>query len=101
MKLHLAAAALVAVAALFAPAPAGQRSPDPSIDMHMHALPADEQGPPPLGMCTPTAGMPAWDPKSSYPDLFLSMFKKPACADPVWSPMTDDEVMNQTLAIAD
>ena len=31
----------------------------------------------------------------------MAKFKKPACADPIWSPMTDDELMNQTLAIAE
>ena len=25
----------------------------PIIDMHMHALPADFEGPPPVGMCSP------------------------------------------------
>jgi hypothetical protein len=27
--------------------------------------------------------------------------KKPPCADPIWSPATDDEVMNQTIEIAE
>ena len=31
---------------------------DPIIDMHLHALAADDQGPPPLAMCTPIAPMP-------------------------------------------
>jgi predicted TIM-barrel fold metal-dependent hydrolase len=73
----------------------------PIIDMHMHALAADNQGPPPLAMCTPFPGYQAWDPKSSYPQLFLAQGKKPACADPVWSPVTDDELMKQTIAIAE
>jgi predicted TIM-barrel fold metal-dependent hydrolase len=73
----------------------------PIIDMHMHALAADAQGPPPLGMCTPFPGYDAWDPKLPYPQLFLAKLKKPACADPVWSPLTDDELMKQTIAIAE
>jgi uncharacterized protein len=93
--------ALIAGASLTAPAARAQRSPEPIIDMHMHALAADEQGPPPLGMCTPFPDYAAWDPKTSYPDQFLAKFKKPPCADPVWSPMTDAEVMNRTVAIAD
>jgi predicted TIM-barrel fold metal-dependent hydrolase len=100
MTLRRGAITVLAAATVLAPAASAQRSPDPIIDVHMHALAADEQGPPPLGMCTPFPGYAAWDPKTSYPDQFLAKFKKPACADPVWSPMTDAEVMNQTLAIA-
>src|SRR5688572_5605416 len=100
-KLTIAAATVLVAAVLRAPAASSQRQPDPIIDMHMHALAADEQGPPPLGMCTPFPEYTAWDPKAPYPDLFLSKFKKPVCADPIWSPMTDAELMNQTIAIAE
>ena len=31
--------------------------------------------------------------KTSYPDQFLAKLKKPECSDPVWSPMTDAEVI--------
>lgn len=66
----------------------------PVIDMHFHALPADSQGPPPLGMCTPLgAPFPAWDPAVPYAEAFMAVFKKPACADPVWSPVTDEELL--------
>ena len=34
----------------------------PVIDMHLHALAADSQGPPPLAMCTPIEPFRAWDP---------------------------------------
>src|SRR5882762_112728 len=71
----------------------------PIIDMHMHALAADSQGPPPLGMCTPWAEYPAWDPATPYRDRFLAAMKKPPCSDPVWSPTKDDELMNRTIAI--
>jgi uncharacterized protein len=74
---------------------------DPIIDMHMHALAADAQGPPPLGMCTPFAEYPEWNPLTRYGDLFLLIFKKPPCADPIWSPTTDEELMKQTIAIAE
>jgi uncharacterized protein len=100
-KMTIAAGSLLAAAALHVPAASTQRQPEPIIDMHMHALAADEQGPPPLAMCTPFAEYVAWDPKTPYPDLFVSRFKKPSCADPIWSPMTDAEVMNQTIAIAE
>lgn len=102
MKPHLIAGSLLLTAAAFGlPRTLAQPQPPPIIDMHMHALAADEQGPPPLGMCTPFPEYTAWDPSTPYSELFQAKFKKPACPDPIWSPMTDDEVMTQTLAIAD
>jgi predicted TIM-barrel fold metal-dependent hydrolase len=71
----------------------------PILDVHLHALPADAQGPPPLGMCTPFELMPTWDPGTPYPQMFMAMFKDPPCEEPVWSPMTDEEVMRQTLEV--
>ena len=81
--------------------PPQAQSREPIIDMHMHALSADEQGPPPLAMCTPFPEYPPWDPSTPYPEQFMARFKKPACSDPIWSPMTDEEVMTQTVAIAE
>lgn len=67
------------------------------IDVHLHALPADAQGPPPLGMCAPVR-RPTFDPGTeSYADVFLAMFKDPPCADPIWSPETDEGVMEATI----
>ena len=94
-----ALAAVPILACLLIPVAAQQR--EPIIDMHMHALPADSQGPPPLAMCAPAAGYAAWDTTTPYGEVFVAKLKKPACADPIWSPATDDEVMNQTLAIAE
>jgi predicted TIM-barrel fold metal-dependent hydrolase len=90
------AAAAIAISVLMI-ASAQQR--EPIIDMHMHALAANDQGPPPLGMCTPWAEYPAWDPATPYAARFLAAMKKPECSDPVWSPTTDDELMNRTIAI--
>jgi predicted TIM-barrel fold metal-dependent hydrolase len=92
------AAAAAAVAILASPAVGQQRA--PIIDVHMHALPVDSQGPPPLAMCTPAPEFAAWDPAIAF-DKFLANFKTPPCPDPIWSPTTDDELMNQTLAIAE
>lgn len=33
----------------------------PILDMHLHAMAADSQGPPPLGLCAPFEEFPAWD----------------------------------------
>ena len=43
-------------------------------------------------MCTPIAEFPAWDPAGAYADVFMGLFKRPACKDPVWSPETVDEM---------
>lgn len=69
----------------------------PIIDVHMHALPADHQGPPPVAMCTPFPD-PVWDPAIPYGELFMGMLKDPPCDDPVWSPTSDAELQSQTIA---
>jgi predicted TIM-barrel fold metal-dependent hydrolase len=75
------------------------RERQPILDVHLHALAANAQGPPPLGMCTPIRPFPAWDPTQPYGETFMAMFKAPPCPDPVWSPMTDEDVLSRTLAI--
>lgn len=81
-------------------APALRSQPrEPIIDMHMHALAANDQGPPPMGMCAPLDAMPGWDPIVPFLQMFVEVFKNPPCADPIWSPMTDVEVMTRTLAV--
>lgn len=84
---------------LLVPVPIRSQTREPIIDVHVHAQGAASQGPPPLGMCTPLDPMPLWTQQAPYPDVFLDFFKKPRCADPVWSPMTDAELMNQTVAL--
>ena len=86
-------AALLALGSPVAAAP-----PLPVIDMHLHADSATAYGPPPLAMCTPFAEMPVWDQRRPYADIFTERFKKPRCADPVWSPTTDAAVLGDTVA---
>ncbi|MCH2449139.1 MAG: amidohydrolase family protein [Gracilimonas sp.] len=71
----------------------------PIIDMHMHALAADQQGPPPVAICSPFNQFPAWDPAQPYGELWLDILKNPPCSDPIWSPKTDSELMNRSLEI--
>ncbi|NNF02817.1 MAG: amidohydrolase family protein [Rhodothermales bacterium] len=73
----------------------------PILDMHLHALPADSQGPPPLAMCTPIPQMPAWDPAVPYGPEFMKLHKQPPCDDPIWSPETDEGVMNRTIDVVE
>jgi predicted TIM-barrel fold metal-dependent hydrolase len=71
---------------------------EPVIDMHLHAMAPDDEGPPPMGMCTPLVEMPVWDQREPYPPQFLAMFKKPTCKDPIWSPVTEPELIQRTIA---
>jgi hypothetical protein len=72
---------------------------EPIIDMHVHALAADDQGPPPMAMCVPIDPMPTWD--TGLPTIanFITPFKNPPCADPIWSPETTEEVMRRSLEV--
>src|SRR5919108_3395050 len=99
MRRHLSSCALAPpAAAALAPAPA-QQKPLPVIDVPLHASAADSQGPPPLGLCPGAPRFPTRDPQSSWPDIFLAHLKKPPCDKPVWSPMTDDALREQTIAV--
>jgi predicted TIM-barrel fold metal-dependent hydrolase len=93
-------AAIVAVVAVsfLAPAPVQVQAREPIIDVHLHASAANSQGPPPIAMCTPIDPMPAWDQRTPFGQAFLAMFKTPPCADPVWSPRTDAELIDETVA---
>jgi uncharacterized protein len=98
MRRAVLAAALVAFSASLPGAAQVARM--PVIDMHLHATHADGQGPPPLAMCTPIAEFPAWDPRQPYSEVFLALLKNPRCPDPVWSPKTDVELRDATIAAA-
>lgn len=76
---------------------AGTR-PLPVIDVHLHATLAASAGPPPLAMCTPFPVGQPWDPAGGpLENLFIGVQKAPTCADPVWSPETDEALMRETL----
>lgn len=92
---------LLAALLVLAPSPLAARDREPIIDMHLHALHADEQGPPPLAMCTPIVEMPVWDPRGPYAEIFMERLKHPPCPDPVWSPATDEALMRESLAAMD
>jgi uncharacterized protein len=76
-----------------------QAVPLPILDMHLHAMGAADQGPPPVALCTPMTEIPVWDPAEPAPTQWLHFLKNPPCDDPVWSPLTDQELMERTLAV--
>ncbi|MGH7539821.1 MAG: amidohydrolase family protein [Gemmatimonadota bacterium] len=69
----------------------------PVIDVHLHALAADAQGPPPLGLCFQPEELPLGDASRPWPELFMAWQKDPPCDDPVWSPESDEALMRETL----
>jgi len=97
--MHVPTAGLIALAGCVLSAVPAAAQRQPILDVHVHALPADAQGPPPLAMCTPIDPMPVWDPTSPYGASFMRQFKDPPCDDPVWSPETDEAVLSRTLEV--
>lgn len=79
--------------------PASAQNPLPVIDMHLHASAADANGPPPLALCVPVLEHAARDTRRPWGDVFIEWQKKPRCADPVWSPESDEALMKETIAV--
>lgn len=76
-----------------------QKRPLPVIDMHLHALHADDQGPPPITIGIPFRDFGAHDPKADYREVFTKALKTHAWADRfITSPTTDDSLKMLTLA---
>jgi uncharacterized protein len=72
----------------------------PILDVHLHASAADGNGPPPMALCVPVlTQVTALDPNRAWRDVWMAAVKKPPCSDPIWSPMTDAAVMEQTIAV--
>ena len=98
MKAALWVVTLAAVGLIGSPADASEPYTGPIIDMHAHAHAAASQGPPPLAMCTGFPEVFAGTVGDPWGERFLSLAKSPPCADPVWSPTTDLELMRRSLA---
>jgi predicted TIM-barrel fold metal-dependent hydrolase len=90
-------ATLIALACLAPSAAPAQQAPAPIIDMHLHALPANAQGPPPAPICAPFERWPTRGSRQSQ-EAYLAALQ-PACERPLLSPATDAELLDQTLAV--
>ena len=91
---------VVALAIQFVPVHLQAQEVLPVIDMHLHAQPANANGPPPLGLCIPLLPhVPPWDPMEPWGDVFMRTMKEPPCSDPIWSAETDEALMNETVAV--
>jgi uncharacterized protein len=94
------AAHLFLMMALICASPvSAQNSPMPIIDMHLHAMHADDLGPPPLFLCSPFPTWPLKDPQEDAQRYFGRVQNKPACASPLRSGASDEDLIKRTLEI--
>jgi predicted TIM-barrel fold metal-dependent hydrolase len=84
---------------MFAVASGAAAAPAPIIDMHLHALGAGDQGPPPVGICAPYEPFPDRDTRQDGMDYAMGMFKTPPCAKPLWSAKDDADLRDRSLAM--
>ncbi|MEP7006060.1 MAG: amidohydrolase family protein [Sphingomonas bacterium] len=73
-------------------------APLPIIDVHLHALHAADQGPPPVIICAPYDEMPIRDPRWSPDQYFAETFKKSTCRHPLTSAPDDATLKSRSLA---
>ena len=92
---------MIGVLIIAVPLSVSGQSVPPILDMHLHAMGANAQGPAPLAICTPFPGFAAWDQRQPYPQMFLATLKQPACDDPVWSPASDAELRDETIEVVE
>lgn len=70
----------------------------PILDMHIHAFPADENGPPGQALCVPiTSNHGPHDPTRPWGEAMAEMSSEPPCDDPAWAPATDEAVLAETV----
>jgi predicted TIM-barrel fold metal-dependent hydrolase len=78
---------------------AAQKPPLPVIDMHLHALHANDQGPAPISVGAPFRDLGINDPRNDFRETFMAALKTNMWADKfITSPTTDDSLKNMTLA---
>lgn len=71
----------------------------PIIDVHLHALKADDQGPPPVSLCLPVANLPYSDPSKEFAPQFLEWLNNKNCKKRIVSPLTDSMLMTKTIEV--
>jgi len=76
-----------------------QNSAEPIIDMHLHAMHADELGTPPLFLCAPFPMWPLKDTQEEAQSYFARVQNKPVCPSPLRSGASDKDLMQRTITI--
>ncbi|MBL0923371.1 MAG: amidohydrolase family protein [Sphingomonadaceae bacterium] len=70
----------------------------PIIDTHLHAFAVDFRGPAPTAVCVGiNTALPELK-DGKWLEWYLDFVKNPRCKNPIWSPKTDDELRDQTIA---
>lgn len=76
-----------------------QKRPLPVIDMHLHALGANDQGPAPISVGAPFRDLGINDPQQDFRSVFMQALKTKMWADySITSLTTDDSLQQMTLA---
>ena len=99
MKPHRGALVLSLLALAVGAGDGSAQDPPPVFDVHLHAMGVNDQGPAPVAICSPFTDFPEWDPSTPYPMAFGRTIKQPPCDQPLWSPETDDELRDGTIAV--
>jgi predicted TIM-barrel fold metal-dependent hydrolase len=73
--------------------------PAPIIDMHLHAGPANAQGPPPVRICAPFQRMVTRDPRQSTEEYATALRQRRGCSVTLVSAGTDAELLDRTLDV--
>ena len=94
LTITLLVAALLSLASL-----AAAQKPLPIIDMHLHAMNVDANGPVPTAIGRGNPSWPDYDPEKSWLETFMHFMKNPYGDNPIVSPMTNDELRDQTLEV--
>lgn len=71
----------------------------PVFDVHLHAARAGANGPPPTAVCVGSSVNLRFDPATPWGEVFGRTLAEPPCETPIRGPMTDQEVMDETIAI--
>jgi len=73
----------------------------PVLDMHLHALPSNFEGPPPVGMCSPFEHWYVRDAKESGLDYMINVISRNLYCNGkgYLSPSTDDSMMTETFKV--
>ncbi len=91
-------AAWLAMAAIFNATAAAK---EPIVDVHLHAQPVSNYGPPGQKFCTPITDFHPFDPGQgvSWPDEWIARNLEPDCDKWVPAAASDDALMRETLAV--
>ena len=76
------------------------KKPLPIIDMHLHAMGINDNGPAPVRVGAPFKNFGSHDPVKPYPLDFIQIMKSDSLFEyTITSPATDDDLMNESISI--